>query len=125
MDKDEVVYVPNGIEAMMNSNDSCNVLLCVMYCRPLTMSGVCCVPRPCVCVSVCVSVCVLLSLCVGQGAEALISKHCDTYEEDVYVQPDKVKTLSCDQQPGLGPYTECSSVTDFRWVQVALRLFEG
>ena len=85
------------------------------------MAGVCWVPRPCVCVSVCV----LLSLCVGQGAEALISKHCDMYEEDVYVQPDKVKTLSCDQKPGLGPYTECSGVTDFRWVQVPLRLFEG
>ncbi|XP_062311960.1 toll-like receptor 12 [Osmerus eperlanus] len=76
--------------------------------RPLTMAGVCWVPWPCV------SVCVLLSVCVGRGAEALISKHCDTYEEDVYVQPDKVKTLSCHQEPGLGSYTECSGVTDFR-----------
>uniref|UniRef100_A0A8K9UCL7 TIR domain-containing protein n=1 Tax=Oncorhynchus mykiss TaxID=8022 RepID=A0A8K9UCL7_ONCMY len=55
-------------------------------------------------VSVCESVC--------DGAEGVIRRHCDCYEEDMYVQKDIGGFIQCSLKPGLGPYAECTEITD-------------
>ncbi|KAM6967464.1 toll-like receptor 12 [Aplochiton taeniatus] len=57
---------------------------------------------------------VLLLLCVCGGLEALIRHYCDSFEEDEYVQRDSGKALYCELIPGMGPYTECTEVTDLK-----------
>lgn len=56
--------------------------------------------------SVCESVC--------DGAEGVIRRHCDCYEEDMYVQKDIGGFIQCSLKPGLGPYAECTEITDLR-----------
>ncbi|XP_064863054.1 toll-like receptor 13 isoform X3 [Oncorhynchus nerka] len=57
---------------------------------------------------------VLLLLCVCDGAEGVIRRHCDCYEEDMYVQKDLGGFIQCSLKPGLGPYAECTEITDLR-----------
>ncbi|XP_064802563.1 toll-like receptor 12 [Oncorhynchus masou masou] len=57
---------------------------------------------------------VLLLLCVCDGAEGVIRRHCDCYEEDMYVQKDIGGFIQCSLKPGLGPYAECTEITDLR-----------
>uniref|UniRef100_A0A4W5RFM8 TIR domain-containing protein n=1 Tax=Hucho hucho TaxID=62062 RepID=A0A4W5RFM8_9TELE len=61
-----------------------------------------------------VSVCVLLLLYVCDGAEGVIRRHCDCYEEDMYVQKDIGGFIQCSLKPGLGPYAECTEISDLR-----------
>ncbi|XP_041708147.1 toll-like receptor 12 [Coregonus clupeaformis] len=61
-----------------------------------------------------VSVSVLLLLCVCDRVEGVIRRHCDCYEEDMYVQKDIGGVLDCSFKPGLGPYAECTEITDLR-----------
>lgn len=57
---------------------------------------------------------VLLLLCVCDGAEGVIRHHCDCYEEDMYAQKDIGGLIQCSLKPGLGPYAECTRMTDLR-----------
>ncbi|CAB1334578.1 unnamed protein product [Coregonus sp. 'balchen'] len=60
----------------------------------------------------------LLLLCVCDRAEGVIRRHCDCYEEDMYVQKDIGGVLDCSFKPGLGPYAECTEITDLRFLHL-------